>query len=136
MKHTISNWLVATGALLVTSHPSVAHHSRAMYDIARNVTYQGVVKEYRWQNPHSHLIIVTPDAKDPSTVETWDAESSSITIMEANGWSPKTFKPGDLVTIVAHPTFDVSNNLLLFYVIKADGQRLYRATHRYDLEAE
>jgi hypothetical protein len=38
--------------------------------------------------------------------------------------------------VVAHPNMDGSNVVLLFYVIKADGTRLYRATHRYDGEKD
>jgi Family of unknown function (DUF6152) len=108
-----------------------------MFEIARNVTYEGIVKEYRWQNPHSHIVVtVGPDAKDPSSVGTWDIEASSINLMVAQGWSRTTYKPGDPITVVAHPMKDGSKGALLFYVIKADGTRLYRAQHRYPSEAE
>src|SRR5438105_1424654 len=62
--------------------PTLAHHSRAMFDMAKNITYQGVVEEYRWQNPHSHVVVrVRPGAADPSTVGTWTVEASAIGIM-------------------------------------------------------
>ena len=49
-----------------------------MFDVAKNVTL-GVVEKYLWQNPHSHIVVeVGPDAKDPSTVGTWDIEASSV----------------------------------------------------------
>jgi hypothetical protein len=129
--------LIAIVALVVAAQPSFAHHSRAMFEIARNVTYEGVVKEYRWQNPHSHIVVtVGPDAKDPSIVGTWDIEASSINLMVAQGWSRTTYKPGDPITVVAHPMKDGSKGALLFYVIKPDGTRLYRAQHRYPSEAE
>jgi hypothetical protein len=38
--------------------------------------------------------------------------------------------------VVAHPNVAGSNLVLLFYAIKADGTRLYRAAHRYDGEKE
>lgn len=108
-----------------------------MFDVTRNVTYQGIVKEYRWQNPHSHIVIaVGADAKDPSTIGTWDIEASSINLMVGEGWTPTTYKPGDPITVVAHPMKNGSKAALLFYAIKPDGTRLYRAQHRYDGESE
>jgi Family of unknown function (DUF6152) len=129
--------LVVTGVLLFAVRPCLAHHSRAMFDIPKNITYTGVVEEYRWQNPHSHIIIkVGPDAKEPSTVGTWDIEASSINVMVSQGWNRTTYKPGDPITVVAHPMKDGSKGALLFYAIKPDGTRLYRAQHRYASEAE
>ena len=93
--------------------------------------------EYRWQNPHSHIVItVGSDATDPSTVGTWDIEASSVSIMVSQGWNRMTYKPGDRITVVAHPSRDGSARALLFYAIKADGVRLYRAQHQYPSEAE
>jgi hypothetical protein len=127
---------VAVGIALAAA-PMLAHHSRAMFDVRKNMTYRGVVEEYRWQDPHSHIIVrVGADAADRSTVGTWTVEASAISVMTSRGWTPKTFKRGDPITVVAHPNTDGSNVVLLFYVIKADGTRLYRATHRYDGEKD
>ena len=143
IKKTIADLIVAIGVMLAAAHPSIAHHSRAMFDMTQNVTLRGVVTEYRWQNPHSHIVItVGSDATDPSTVGTWDIEAASISIMVSQGWNRMTCKPGDLITIVAHPTIAArpsknhSKSALLFYAIKADGTRLYRAQHRYPSEVE
>src|SRR5262245_57939485 len=65
-----------------------------------------------------------------------DGRGLAISVMTSSGWTPKTYKPGDPITVVAHPNMDGSNLVLLFYVIKADGTRLYRATHRYDGEKD
>jgi hypothetical protein len=136
-KHLISSLILVVAVVLFAARPVLAHHSRAMFDIARNVTYAGVVEEYLWQNPHSHIIIkVGADAKDPSTAGTWDIEASSINLMVSEGWSRTTYKPGDPITIVAHPMRNGSKGALLFYAIRPDGTRLYRAQHRYPSEAE
>lgn len=128
---------VAIGVVLIAASACLAHHSRAMFDVARNLTYRGVVKAYRWENPHSHIVVtVGTDAKDASTVGTWDIEASSINLMVAEGWTRSTLKPGDPITVVAHPMKDGSKGALLFYVIMPDGKRLYRASHRYDSEVE
>src|SRR5262245_49694715 len=99
--------MFVSAALLAAVPAALAHHSRAMFDMHRNITYRGVVKEYLWQNPHSHIIItVASDAADPSTVGTWDIEASAINLMTTRGWTPKTYKPGDPITVVAHPNKD------------------------------
>ena len=127
---------VAAGMVLAAS-PTSAHQSRAMFDVAKNTTYRGVVTEYRWQNPHSQLVIkVGSGATDPSTAGTWIVEASAIGLMTTMGWTPKTYKAGDPITVVAHPSNDGSKILLLFYAVKADGTRLYRASHRYPGEQE
>lgn len=124
-------------AFTLLSGGAHAHHSREAFDVTRNVTYRGVVKAYRWQNPHSSLVVtVGPNAKDRSTVGTWTIEASSLSIMTAGGWTPYTYKAGDPITVVAHPNKDGSKNVLLFYVIMPDGKRLYRAAHRYPGEAD
>jgi hypothetical protein len=137
MKQLISLSVGAVGTMLAAASPTFAHHSRAMFDMTQNVTYRGVVKEYRWQNPHSHIVIIVGiDATDSSTVGTWDIEASSTSLMVSEGWNPATFKPGDVITVVAHPSRNGSKEVLLFYATKADGTRLYRAQHRYASEAE
>ena len=127
---------VAVGVCLAAA-PTLAHHSRAIFDVSKNVTYRGVVEEYRWQNPHSHIVItIWAGAADPSTVGTWTVEASAISLMTTQGWTPKTYKPGDPITVVGHPNKDGSHIVLLFYAIRADGTRLYRATHRYPGEED
>jgi len=127
---------VAVGIALAAA-PTLAHHSRAMFDMGKNITYRGVVEEYRWQNPHSQIVVrVGAGAADRSTVGTWTVEASAINLMTSRGWTPRTYKPGDPITVVAHPNRDGSNLVLLFYAIKADGTRLYRAAHQYDGEKE
>ena len=136
-KQTIVSLGVALGVLLAAVPRSLAHHSRMMFDMSRNVTYQDFVKEYRWENPHSHIVItVGPDAKNSSAAGKWSIEASSVNIMKDEGWSPMTYRPGDPITVVAHPMKNGSKGALLFYAIKPDGTRLYRAQHRYDLETE
>lgn len=128
--------LAVAALIALVAAPTLAHHSRAMFDMGKNITYRGVVEEYLWQNPHSHIVVKVGAGADRSTVGTWTVEASAISVMTSSGWTPRTYKPGDPITVVAHPNMDGSNLVLLFYAIKADGKRLYRAAHRYDGEKE
>src|SRR3977135_1396597 len=76
--------------------PTLAHHSRAMFDMGKNTTYRGVVEEYRCHNPHSRLrVIVGAGRADPSPVGTGTVEASAISVMSSSGWTPRTYTPGD-----------------------------------------
>jgi hypothetical protein len=124
-------------ALTLVSGAAHGHHSREAFDVARNITYRGTVRAYRLENPHSTIVVtVGANAKDRSTVGTWNIEASSVGIMTARGWKPNLFRAGDPITVVAHPNRDGSRNILLFYVVLPDGKRLYRAAHRYPGEVD
>ncbi|HZM94991.1 MAG TPA: DUF6152 family protein [Vicinamibacterales bacterium] len=117
-------------AVTVTSTiaaPLYAHHSFAMFDMEKDVAYTGVVLDYKWVNPHVHITVdIKPgQGVDPATLGTWDVEGGSTNIMGRQGWTRATFKPGDPITFVGHPMKDGSKGISLFYVILADGTRLY-----------
>jgi len=129
--------LVVTAGVAFAAAPTLAHRSRAMFDMGKNITLRGVVDEYRSQNPHSQIMVrVAPGAADWSTAGTWTVEASAISVMTSGGGTPRSYKFGDPITVVAHPNKAGSRLVLLFYAIKPDGTRLYRAAHRYDEEKE
>jgi hypothetical protein len=113
--------------VLALAVPAFAHHSFAMFDMARNVTYNGTVLEYNWENPHTHIIIKVPaGAKvDPQTVGTWDVEGGAVNIMSRQGWNRASYKVGDTISVTGHPMRDGSKGISLFYVTRADGTRMY-----------
>jgi hypothetical protein len=105
----------------------LAHHSFTMFEMDKDVTYKGVVVDYKWINPHVHI---TVDIKagagvDPATVGTWDVEGGSTNIMGRQGWTRATLKPGSPITLVGHPMKDGSKGISLFYMITPDGKRMY-----------
>jgi hypothetical protein len=113
--------------LAASSAPVAAHHSFAMFDMEKEVTYKGVVTEFRWMNPHAHITVeIKPGpGVDVSQVGIWDVEGGSTNIMGRQGWNRATFKPGDPITLVGHPMKDGSKGISLFYVVMPDGKRLY-----------
>ena len=125
-------------ALAVTATSVLAHHSFAMFEMEKDVTYKGVVTEYKWINPHTHI---TMDIKpgpgvDAATVGVWDIEGGSTNIMGRQGWTRATFKAGDPIQLVGHPMRDGSKGISLFYVIMPDGKRLYHDIARPKGEAQ
>jgi hypothetical protein len=92
--------IIAGPALLVDT--AAAHHSFAMFDAKQLVTLHGVVKEFRWTNPHVFIQLLATD-EGGATAGEWSIELTSPEHLVRAGWKPGTLKSGDKVTIVVHP---------------------------------
>tara|TARA_B100001250_G_scaffold123454_1_gene104808 strand:+ start:401 stop:787 length:387 start_codon:yes stop_codon:yes gene_type:complete len=82
----------------------LAHHSGEMFDDDVTVTLSGVVKEFRYINPHSWLI-VDIDNDDGSTT-TWGFEAEGPQDLMAGGVRKNDLPPGTRITISGHPMKD------------------------------
>ena len=114
-------------AFTLASVSLLAHHSFAMFEMDKDVEYRGVVREWKWQNPHVHFTIDVPKGPgvDPKSVGLWDVEGGSVNIMTRQGWTRASYKAGDPIRLVGHPMKDGSKGISLFYAIRPDGTRLY-----------
>jgi hypothetical protein len=121
---------LALCGLLFAVVSAQAHHSFAMFDMSKNLTFQGTVLEYNRENPHTHIIVKVADSAGKETAGAWDIEGGAVNIMAKQGWTKTTFKPGDPITVVAHPMKDGSKAASSFYAILPDGKRLYHDVAR------
>jgi hypothetical protein len=101
-----------------------------MFDYSKNVTIKGSVMEYRWGNPHTHILILVSPKDSPEMAGTWDVEGAGSNIMARQGWNKLSFQPGDKIVVVGHPLRDGSKGVSLFYAILPDGQRMYQDVTR------
>jgi hypothetical protein len=81
--------------------PAFAHHSMAGFDRNKNVTLVGTVKQFKWANPHSWIEMEI--VNDKGVAEIWNVEMTSPAVLIRAGWKSNVVKPGDKVSIVAHP---------------------------------
>jgi hypothetical protein len=109
-------------AILLTPHSLAAHHSFAMFDLAREATLVGSIKEVQFTNPHVWLQVLVPDGKG-GQVE-WSIEAGAPGMMLRTGWKPATLKPGDRVTLVMHPAKSGAPSASLVRVTLPDGRVL------------
>jgi hypothetical protein len=78
-----------------------AHHGAAAYDRSVTLTLKATVTEFVFRNPH---ILISFDAPDEhATVVHWNAEGGSPSSLARRGWTWKTLKAGDQVTVVGNP---------------------------------
>jgi Family of unknown function (DUF6152) len=96
-----------------------AHHSAGMFDMTKQVTISGTVKEFQYSNPHSWLQVMLM-GKDGTPV-LYAFETGAPTMLERMGIKLDTFKPGEKVTVAYNPMRDGRPAGLLKSVTKADG---------------
>lgn len=84
--------------------PVSAHHSFAMYERARTLTLNGIVKEYVWTSPHVTILLLSESTSRGYV--TWVIEGSSPTVLARGGWTSSLLKPGDRVSLGVHPRKD------------------------------
>ena len=116
--------LVAGLGLLTSAVPVLAHHSfAAEYDANKTVTLTGTVTKIEWTNPHARFYV---DVKDPKgTVTNWNLELASPNVLVRNGWSRKSLKFGDEVTVEGSLAKDGSKMANARVVKLADGRRVF-----------
>lgn len=77
-----------------------------MFDQRRSVTLHGIVRDFRWSNPHVFIQLLT--TSDAGNVDEWSIEMTSPEHLSRVGWRPGTLKPGDKVTLIIHPMRDTT----------------------------
>jgi hypothetical protein len=89
-------WIVVSAALALaaTTSAALAHHSFAMFDTEHPIEISGTVKEFRFVNPHSVLIVVVRG--EDGVAKDWILECPAPGIMARQGMTANSLKPGDL----------------------------------------
>lgn len=93
-------FVLAVLGLGVVALPGIGHHSTAdIYDDTQTVELRGLVKEWRFVNPHPFLVVEI-EGEDGVT-EDWDLSfgGSAVSALARRGYSTDTFPVG--VVIVA-----------------------------------
>ncbi len=110
-------WACALG---ITSS-AWSHHSFAMFDMTRTLTYKGTLKEVQWTNPHVWIRLEVQQQGVPVTLS---LECAAIAVLKRAGWTRDSVKAGDVVTVVAHPYRDGRPGGSVDYLILADGRQI------------
>ncbi len=111
--------MVAFGVLILLPSVAHSHHSNVAYEVRKVITVTGVVKEFRWVNPHTWLHVVVDDGSG-GKVE-WAAEGRAPGILLRAGWTRNSLTPGETVTVDMSPAKDGSHTSIIARVTKADG---------------
>jgi hypothetical protein len=125
MKRVLLLFPVAIVAALAAQWLAVtvsAHHSEApFYDGDKVVEIKGTVTSWIFRNPHPFLHVEVVDEKGAKN--DWVLEFVGPVRLIKQGWSVKTFTPGEVVSAVGHPSRQAGTfGLSPLRVSRADGQ--------------
>jgi hypothetical protein len=117
-----NRWAVLVATMLFAFVATArAHHSFAMFDMSKSVSFKGRVKELQWTNPHV-WIELTVDEKDGPV--TYPFEGAAISVLKRVGWMRDSIKAGDVVTVIGHPYKDGRPGGSIDHLVLADGRKL------------
>ena len=116
-------------ALLVAAtmgRPAFAHHSFAAYygpaEPQGFVTLEGIVREFRFTNPHGIVLLSVSDAQGAE--EIWTIETLAPAMLVRAGWTKDSLRHGEHVAVQGWKARDGSRLLRLQNMKREDGSHL------------
>ncbi len=100
-----------------------AHHSFAMFDLQKPVEVKGTVKEFRFVNPHSWLIL-SVTGKAGKAVDFPIETNGAFYLAKRQGWKRDSLKAGDVIVARIHPMRDGAPGGDLIKVTLSNGREL------------
>ncbi|HLG57784.1 MAG TPA: DUF6152 family protein [Vicinamibacterales bacterium] len=89
---------VASVGLLLCAGEVRAHHGAAnVYDMSKPVMLKGTITKFEWTNPHNQILFDVADEK--GNVTHWIAATEPPQVMLERGWTRRSLKEGDEVTV-------------------------------------
>jgi len=101
-----------------------AHHSfSAEFDFQKPITLKGAVVRWEMINPHGWITI---DVRgDDGQTTQWMVETSNPNGLMRLGWTKRSLKPGDEITVEGFKAKDGSNTANAARVTLADGRKVF-----------
>jgi hypothetical protein len=101
----------------------LAHHGGAdLYDNSKVVTLKGTITKFEWTNPHNQIFIDVMDEK--GDVKHWIAATEPPQVMLERGWTRRSLKAGDEVTVFIFAAKNGAPVGNLQRIVLANGQEL------------
>ena len=113
--------LVAASCALAAL-PAAAHHSFAIYDMSKNIEFEGVVDVVKLRNPHMAMTLV--QTKPDGSKETINfIEGAPANMIVRLGLNPDDIAPGKKIKAIGAPRRDNPTEFFLKAVILPDGKK-------------
>jgi hypothetical protein len=84
--------------------PASSHHSHSMFNHEQEVSITGTVTDFTFRNPHVFLFMDVES--DSGEIVNYWIEMGPIPRVIQRGVGPKTFQPGDEITVNMYPLTD------------------------------
>lgn len=120
----IHAFLIALAVAVLAGGHAIAHHSfAAEFDAQKPVTLKGTVVKWEMINPHGWITMDVP-GPDGRTIE-WMIETSNPNGLMRLGWSKRSLKAGDAITVEAYRAKDGSNTANAARITLPDGRTVF-----------
>jgi hypothetical protein len=121
MKKTLS--IVTAGAVLLGTTALVAHHGGNLYDTTKPVVLKDArITKFEWGTPHNQIYF---DAKsEKGEAQKWVASTEPAGVMLERGWTRRSLKDGDIVTVYIYAAKNGATVGNLQKIVLADGKEL------------
>lgn len=126
IKNVIKNrlfHLIVTGIGLSVALSAFGHHSQSEFDSKLPVMIEGTVSKLEWKSPHARLYVDVID-ENGETVN-WNFELPSPNTMMRRGWTRKSLKPGDQVSVTGSRARNFPTIAIIRTVLDEDGKALF-----------
>jgi hypothetical protein len=114
--------LAALAAAVFGTGTAAGHHGAAEYHVDREIVVTGVVREWRWTNPHTWVIFDVRGAD--GRAERWSGEGPPLSWAAQRGWSAQTLRAGEQVSVVMYPGRSAARSGLVKRIRRASGEEL------------
>ena len=113
--------VLTTVLFIVAASTAYAHHSATMFEQTKQITVEGVVKEFQYSNPHSWLLVDVTDKN--GKVTTWGFEAEGPSTLQRAGIRPSVFPAGTKVTMTGRPMKDGTPAAIWVLAVRDDGKK-------------
>ena len=122
MRRSVFRIVLGAVAACLVSASALAHHGAAsLYDMSKETTLKVTVTEYVWTNPHVEVGVSTSGGPTTELL----LELGSPPNIRNRGWTSRTVKAGDVVTVTFHPGLRGAKIGVVVKMMTADGKELH-----------
>jgi hypothetical protein len=112
-------------AILGGSAGLLAHHGGNLYDTTKAQVMKGTITKFEWGTPHNQIFY---DVKaDNGEMQHWVASTEPAGVMLERGWTRRSLKPGDEVTVYIFAAKNGATVGNLQKIVLPDGKELTAA---------
>ena len=121
--------LTVAVAVVLASATALTHHGGNLYDTTKPQVMKATITKFEWGTPHNQIYF---DVKPESggELQHWVASTEPAGVMLERGWTRRSLKAGDEVTVYIFAAKNGATVGNLQKIVLADGKELTAAGGR------
>ena len=109
------------GLFFASAAPALAHHSFAVWDMAKEQEFTGVVETLKFRNPHMAMTLAQTNEDGEKEIIHF-SEGAPANMLVRMGLKASMLEPGSKITAIGAPRKDDPDVFFLKRVILEDGR--------------